>query len=88
MSWRIRWTRLNPFSSADQDRNAYSTGLRFDYTHVHSKGASHQGRFQLDRTQSVNKTRLFTFADDGAANDWRPADWNADNRQIGYRQEF
>jgi hypothetical protein len=22
--------------------------------------------FQLDRTQSVNKTRLFTFADDGA----------------------
>ena len=78
-----------PFSAADQDRNAYSTGVRFDYTYVHSKEHLIKAGFQLDRTQAVNKTRLFTFADDGAGN---PAgdllSLNADNRQIGYRQEF
>jgi outer membrane receptor protein involved in Fe transport len=78
-----------PFSSADQDRNAYSTGLRFDYTYVHSKEHLIKAGFQLDRTQSVNKTRLFTFADDGAGNPTGDLlSLNADNRQIGYRQEF
>ena len=43
-----------------------STGLRFDYTYVHSKEHLIKAGFQFDRTQSVNKTRLFTFADDGA----------------------
>ncbi|MCS6297002.1 MAG: TonB-dependent receptor [Nitrospira sp.] len=78
-----------PFSSADQDRNAYSTGLRFDYTYVHSKEHLIKAGFQLDRTQSVNKTRLFTFADDGAGNPTGDLlSLNADNRQVGYRQEF
>ncbi len=78
-----------PFSSADQDRNAYSTGLRFDYTYVHSKEHLIKAGFQIDRTQSVNKTRLYTFADDGAGNPTGDLlSLNADNRQIGYRQEF
>ncbi len=39
--------------------------------------------------RSVNKTRLFTFADDGAGNPTGDLlSLNADNRQIGYRQEF
>ncbi|MBK7486175.1 MAG: TonB-dependent receptor [Nitrospira sp.] len=78
-----------PFSAADQDRNAYSTGVRFDYTYVHSKQHLIKAGFQLDRTQSVNKTRLFTFADDGGGNPTGDLlSLNADNRQIGYRQEF
>jgi outer membrane receptor protein involved in Fe transport len=78
-----------PFSASDQDRNAYSTGVRFDYTYVHSKQHLIKAGFQLDRTQSVNKTRLFTFLDDGAGNPTGDLlSLNADNRQIGYRQEF
>lgn len=82
-----------PFSAADQDRNAYSTGIRFDYTFVHSKEHLIKSGFQIDRTQAVNKTRLFAF------NRLDPNDpesdptgdvigLNADNRLIGYRQEF
>ena len=78
-----------PFSAADQDRNAYSTGLRFDYTYVQSKEHLIKTGFQIDRTQSVNKTRLFTLADDGAGNPTGDLlSLNADNRLIGYRQEF
>ena len=73
-----------PFSASDQDRNAYSTGLRFDYTYVHSKEHLIKTGFQIDRTQSVNKTRLFTFADDGAGNPTGDLlSLNADNRQVG-----
>ena len=37
----------------------------------------------------MNKTRLFTFADDGGGNPTGDLlSLNADNRQIGYRQEF
>jgi outer membrane receptor protein involved in Fe transport len=78
-----------PFSTSDQDRNAYSTGLRFDHTYVHSPQHLIKAGFQIDRTQSVNKTRLFTFADDGAGSPTGDLlSLNADNRQIGYRQEF
>ena len=78
-----------PFSASDQDRNAYSTGLRLDHTYVHSAQHLIKAGFQIDRTQSVNKTRLFTFADDGAGNPTGDLlSLNADNRQIGYRQEF
>jgi len=78
-----------PFSASDQDRNAYSTVLRLDYTYVHSPQHLIKAGFQIDRTQSVNKTRLFTFADDGAGNPTGDLlSLNADNRQIGYRQEF
>ena len=78
-----------PFSASDQDRNAYSTGLRLDHTYVHSAQHLIKAGFQIDRTQSVNKTRLYTFADDGAGNPTGDLlSLNADNRQIGYRQEF
>lgn len=78
-----------PFSASDQDRNAYSTGLRLDYTYVHSKQHLIKAGFQIDRTQAVNKTRLFTFLDDGAGDPTGDLlSLNADNRQIGYRQEF
>lgn len=78
-----------PFSASDQDRNAYSTGLRLDYTYVYSKEHVIKTGFQFDRTQAVNKTRLFTFADDGAGNPTGDLlGLNADNRLIGYRQEF
>ena len=78
-----------PFSTSDQDRNAYSTGLRFDHTYVHSKEHLIKAGFQIDRAQTVNKTRLFTFADDGAGNPTGDLlSLNADHRQIGYRQEF
>ena len=78
-----------PFSTSDQDRNGYSTGIRLDYTYVHSKEHLIKTGFQIDRTQAVNKTRLFTFADDGAGNPIGDLlTLNADNRLIGYRQEF
>lgn len=82
-----------PFSAADQDRMAYSGGIRLDYTYVHSKEHLVKAGFQIDRTQAINKTRLFAF------NRLDPNDpesdptgtvigLNADNRLIGYRQEF
>jgi outer membrane receptor protein involved in Fe transport len=78
-----------PFSASDQDRNAYSTGIRLDYTYVHSKEHLIKTGFQIDRTQAVNKTKLFTFAEDGAGNPTGDLlTLNADNRLIGYRQEF
>jgi outer membrane receptor protein involved in Fe transport len=78
-----------PLSAGHQDRMAYSGGLRLDYTYVHSKEHLIKTGIQLDRTQAINKTRLFTFADDGAGNPTGGiVDLNADNRLIGYRQEF
>jgi outer membrane receptor protein involved in Fe transport len=78
-----------PFSTADQDRNGYSSGIRLDYTYVHSKEHLIKTGFQIDRTQAVNKTRLFTFGEDGAGNPTGDLlTLNADNRLIGYRQEF
>jgi outer membrane receptor protein involved in Fe transport len=78
-----------PFSTSDQDRNAYSSGIRLDYTYVHSKEHLIKTGFQIDRTQAVNKTRLFTFGEDAAGNPTGDLlSLNADNRLIGYRQEF
>mgnify|MGYP000887923524 CR=1 FL=1 len=78
-----------PFSSGSQDRIGYSGGVRMDYTYVHSKEHLIRAGFQIDRTQAINKTRLFTFLDDGVGN---PAGGvinpNADNRLIGWRQEL
>lgn len=70
--------------AADQDRMAYSGGVRLDYTYVHSKEHLIKTGFQLDRTQAVNKTHITAF-DDALAN---VVTVNADNRLIGYRQEF
>lgn len=78
-----------PFSAGSQDRTAFSGGLRLDYTYVHSKEHLIKTGFQFDRTQVVNKTRLSTFLDDGAGNPTGDViGLNADNRLIGYRQEF
>lgn len=78
-----------PFSSGNQDRMAYSGGIRLDYTYVHSKEHLIKTGFQIDRTQAVNKTRLFTFLDDGAGNPTgNVINVDADNRLIGWRQEF
>ncbi|WP_187299242.1 TonB-dependent receptor [Nitrospira moscoviensis] len=70
--------------AADQDRMAYSGGVRLDYTYVHSKEHLIKTGFQFDRTQAVNKTRITAF-DEALAN---VVNINSDNRLIGYRQEF
>lgn len=78
-----------PFSAGSQDRTAYSGGARLDYTYVHSKQHLIKMGFQIDRTQAINKTRLSTFLDDGAGNPIGGVlDIGADNRLIGWRQEF
>lgn len=70
--------------AADQDRLAYSGGLRLDYTYVHSREHLIKSGFQFDRTQAVNKTRITAF-DDALTS---VVNVNADNRLIGYREEF
>ncbi len=78
-----------PFSAGSQDRTGYSGGMRFDYTFVHSKEHLIKAGFQIDRTQAINKTRLFTFLDDGLGSPTGGViNVNADNRLIGWRQEF
>jgi hypothetical protein len=75
---------INSAQAADQDRMAYSSGLRLDYTYVHSKEHLIKTGFQVDRTQAMNKTRITAF--DDALNS--VVNVNADNRLIGWRQEF
>ena len=78
-----------PFSAASQDRSANSGGVRLDYTYIPNKEHVIKAGFQVDRTQTWNKTRLSTFADDGAGNPTgNVLGLDADNRLIGYRQEF
>jgi outer membrane receptor protein involved in Fe transport len=79
-----------PFSAADQDRMAYSGGVRLDYTYVHSKEHLIKTGFQIDRTQAINKTRLFAFQRDPGTGEptGHVLSFDVDNRLIGYRQEF
>lgn len=78
-----------PFSAGSQDRIGYSGGVRLDYTFVHSKEHLIKAGFQVDRTQAINKTRLFTFLDDGVGNPTGGViNAGGDNRLIGWRQEF
>jgi outer membrane receptor protein involved in Fe transport len=78
-----------PFSAGDQDRMAYSGGVRLDYTYILNKHHLIKSGFQIDRTQAVNKTRLFTFLDDGTGEPvGNVINVDADNRLIGWRQEF
>jgi outer membrane receptor protein involved in Fe transport len=79
-----------PFSAAHQDRNAYSGGIRFDYTNVLNSHHLLKAGFQIDRTQAINKTRLFVFERDPGTGDpiGSVVPRNADNRLIGYRQEL
>ena len=78
-----------PFSAGSQDRSAYSGGVRLDHTYIPNDKHVIKTGFQVDRTQTVNKTRLFTFADDGfGAPTGNVLGLDADNRLIGWRQEF
>lgn len=82
-----------PFSAGSQDRSANSSGLRFDHTYIPSKEHVVKIGFQVDRTQTVNKTRLFGFnrldPNDPESDPTGPViGINADNRLIGWRQEF
>ncbi len=87
----LAYTRdtAEPFSAGDQDRFAYSGGMRLDYTQEVNSQHFVKAGFQFDRTQAINKTRLFVFARDGAGvpiGSVLPR--NSDNRIIGYREEF
>ncbi|NGZ98509.1 MAG: hypothetical protein CV089_20705, partial [Nitrospira sp. WS110] len=63
--------------------------VRMDYTYVHSKEHLIKAGFQIDRTQAINKTRFFTFLDDGAGNPTGGVITpGGDNRLIEWRQEF
>jgi outer membrane receptor protein involved in Fe transport len=78
-----------PFSVGNQDRYAYSGGMRLDYTQVVNSQHLVKAGFQFDRTQAINKTRLFVFARNGSgAPIGSVLPRNADNRIIGYREEF
>lgn len=79
-----------PFSAGDQDRSGYSGGIRLDYTHILNAQHLIKTGFQIDRTQAVNKTRLFAFERDATTGDPTGAvvSRNADNRLIGWRQEI
>lgn len=77
-----------PFSAGSQDRIGYSGGMRMDYTYVHNKEHLIKAGFQIDRTQAINKTRLFTFQDTGGLPTGGVINAGGDNRLIGWRQEF
>lgn len=78
-----------PFSAGSQDRLAYSSGVRFDYTQRVNAEHLVKAGFQFDRTQAINKTRLSVFARDGGGNPIGSVlARNADSRTIGYREEF
>ena len=51
--------------SPNQDRKAYSTGLRLDYTYVHTRSISSR-RGSRSTYTGGEQFRLFTLADDGA----------------------
>ena len=78
-----------PFSAGSQDRFTYSGGIRFDYTQRLNPDHLIKTGFQIDRTQAINKTRLSVFLRDGAGNPiGEVLPRNADNRTIGWREEF
>ncbi|HYM37992.1 MAG TPA: TonB-dependent receptor, partial [Nitrospiraceae bacterium] len=77
------------FSASSQDRAAYSGGVRLDHTYVPNSRHLIKTGIQIDRTQTINKTRLSTFADDGTGNPTGSViQLPSDNRLIGWRQEF
>jgi outer membrane receptor protein involved in Fe transport len=79
-----------PFSASDQDRLALSGGLRLDYTFIPNDQHLIKTGFQFDRTQAINKTFIYAFErDPGTGDPAGPvATRNADNRLLGYREEF
>lgn len=78
-----------PFSAGSQDRSAYSLGVRLDYTNKLNQQHLVKYGFQIDRTQAVNKTRLFAFARDGGGNPTGSViGIDGDRRLIGWREEL
>jgi len=78
-----------PFSAGSQDRFTYSGGMRFDYTQRLNPDHLIKAGFQIDRTQAINKTRLSVFLRDGMGDPTGGIESrNADNRTIGWREEF
>ena len=79
----------DPFSAGDQDRSAYTGGIRLDYTHIFKAQHLIKTGFQVGGTQAVNKTQLFVFDRDAVTGDplGPVVSRNADNRLIGWRQE-
>ncbi len=79
-----------PFSTADQDRLAYSLGVRLDYTYLHSSEHLVKTGFQIDRTQAVTKTQTYAFTRNPATAlpEGGVLTVTARNQNIGYRQEF
>ena len=49
-------------SAGHQDRWGYAGGIRLDYTHAFNSRHMIKAGFQIDRTTTRNKTRLFAFA--------------------------
>ncbi len=78
-----------PFSTASQDRMGLSLGVRLDYTNQLASQHLLKYGFQIDRTQAINKTRLFAFQRDGAGDPTGPVvNIDGDRRLIGWREEF
>ena len=78
-----------PFSTASQDRMGLSLGVRLDYTNQVAPQHLLKYGFQIDRTQAINKTRLFAFQRDGAGDPTGPVvNIDGDRRLIGWREEF
>jgi outer membrane receptor protein involved in Fe transport len=82
-----------PFSAARQTRYAYSGGIRLDYGNKLSEQHFLKAGFQVDRTQAVNGTDIFAFAQtDPSTGDRSPTGppivLSASNRTIGWREEF
>lgn len=79
-----------PFSVGDQDRNAYSGGVRLDYSYIPNHQHLIKTGFQIDRTQAINKTFLYAFQRDPVTLDPTGSVINlrGDNRLIGWREEF
>lgn len=76
-----------PFSAANQDRYAYSAGVRHDHTYTPNSRHLIKTGFQIDRTQAVNNSEIFAFS--GAGAPVGPVlSIKSDNRLIGWRQEF
>jgi hypothetical protein len=78
-----------PFSAADQDRLGASAGMRLDYTYARSRRHLIKAGVQVDRSQAINKTKLFAFQRDPAtaAPTGAVIERSGDNRLIGYREE-
>ena len=78
-----------PFSASDQDRWAYAGGIRLDYTHAFNSRHLIKAGFQVDRTTTRNKTRLFAFnrAEDEDGHDDMDEDDDMDGGDHGHGGE-